>query len=49
MPESPGRPGITILQLLVVVVTPSVGSLAALWIWPGTTGGLVYGMCKLLL
>jgi membrane protease YdiL (CAAX protease family) len=37
------------LLLAMVVVAPSLGSLAALWIWPGEFGAAVYGGCKLVL
>ena len=33
----------------MVALAPSLGTLAALWWWPGSLGGLVYGFGKLIL
>jgi len=39
----------TLILLSLVVLAPSVGSLAGLWIWPGPFGSGVYGLCKTVL
>ena len=39
----------TLGLLLIVACAPSIGSLAALWIWPGTLGSSVYATCKIIL
>jgi uncharacterized protein len=36
-------------MLLPVIAAPSIGSLAALWLWPGVTGALIYAVCKTVL
>jgi hypothetical protein len=45
----PARKTRTFVLLLIVACAPSAGALAALWIWPGTLGGVVYASCKILL
>ena len=35
--------------LLPVVAAPSIGTLSALWFWPGPIGGAVYAGCKVVL
>ena len=35
--------------LLIVAIAPSLGTLAALWWWKGTVGGIVYASCKIVL
>ena len=37
------------MPLLGVVIAPSLGTLSALWWWPGSIGPLVYLGCKLVL
>ena len=39
----------TLALLLIVAIAPSLGTLAALWWWPGSVGSVVYGVCKVLL
>ena len=35
--------------LILVILAPSLGTLAALWWWPGSCGSAIYGLCKLVL
>ena len=39
----------TLGLLLIVACVPSIGALSALWIWPGTLGGALYAVCKIVL
>ena len=39
----------TLLLLLIVAIAPSVGTLSALWLWPGVVGGTIYTLCKVVL
>lgn len=40
---------LALLTLLLLVPAPSVGTLAAMWLWPGPVGQVVYGACKVWL
>lgn len=35
--------------LIVVAIAPSIGSLAGLWLFPGSIGSTIYAICKILL
>jgi hypothetical protein len=35
--------------LILVILAPSLGALAALWWWPGSCGSAIYSLCKLVL
>jgi len=39
----------TLGLLILVILAPSLGTLATLWWWPGTFGSAIYGLCKLVL
>ena len=39
----------TLGLLILVILAPSLGTLAALWWWPGSCGSAIYGLCKLVL
>ena len=39
----------TLGLLILVILAPSLGTLAALWWWPGAFGSAIYGFCKLVL
>lgn len=39
----------TLAILLVVALAPSIGAVAALWLWPGAVGGAIYALCKVVL
>ena len=47
--EPPTRPAAAWIQLLIVIIAPSLGALSGLWIWPGPVGGTLYALCKVLL
>ena len=49
MTDSKARKSWILGTLLIVAITPSIGSLAGLWIWPGAVGSTVYAICKTLL
>jgi CAAX protease family protein len=38
-----------LLALLLLVPAPTVGTLCGLWLFPGTIGQLIYGLCKVWL
>lgn len=37
------------LGVAIVTIVPSLGTLSALWLWPGPVGGAIYAACKALL
>ena len=39
----------TLLLLVVVAIAPSLGTIAALILWPGPVGGAIYALCKVVL
>ncbi|MEE2680785.1 MAG: CPBP family intramembrane glutamic endopeptidase [Planctomycetota bacterium] len=49
MTEAAPRSRFAILQLTIVILTPSLGALCALWFWPGPVGGVLYASCKVVL
>lgn len=44
-----GDPELAWVQLLVVLIAPSLGALSGLWLWPGPVGGTLYALCKVVL
>lgn len=45
-PTAPFHRNSTLVLLCLVAVLPSLGTLAALWLWPGPVGGTLYAICK---
>ena len=39
----------TFVLVLIVALAPSLGTLSALWFWPGSVGGTIYAACKIVL
>lgn len=49
MTESQNNRWKAILALLLLVPAPSIGTAAAFYWWPGLTGEVIYGFCKVVL
>ena len=45
-PDKTSRERLELWLLTPVVVAPTVGTLSALWFWPGTIGSIIYAACK---
>ena len=43
------RPRTSLAVLLPVVLAPTIGTLSALWFWPGSFGTTIYAGCKVVL
>ena len=39
----------SILLLVPIVLAPTIGTLSALWLWPGSFGSSIYALCKAVL
>ena len=47
-PTTPSAPRV-LQTLAIVALAPSLGTIAALILWPGAVGGTIYALCKIVL